>query len=420
MRLLFMATLGQTLHEVTLGLDLAAQLKDAGIDAHFVVDRYNKGQLDAAGHPYTLVDTSMGPGVREVVAGAVRRARPDAIVLSDYMAHWLTHVVNYRTDPWFVDDFGPPVIPIDSVNLENTGLELELLGRPTLVSDRILTAPAHLLPVPANRPDATGGRGLPYRAARTPAPPSEAARKELRRSLGVRDGERLLMLPTLPWQRIMQTQAGPLTRELAVRVPRLVGRYLRRLPSHTRFLAVGPYLEGFGLPEDRLRVEESYTAERYASLLGASDAVLALFLPSFALERAVLADVPGLFTVNTFDVDGEPGLRLLSDAFGGVSPAVRSWLAAFPGPVPPFHMWPLRWNAVVSRLLEANPLTTTALRAELLDEESVVAGLEAVLYDPGVRDRLAGARADYRDAITGLPETVEVFLTAARRCGVTV
>lgn len=419
MRLLFMATLGQTLHEVTLGLDLAAQLKGAGIDAHFVVDRYNEGQLAAAGHPYTLVDTSMGPGVRDVVARAVRESRPDAIVLSDYMAHWLTHVVNYGIDPWFVDDFGLPVIPIDSVNLENTNLELELLGRPTRVSDRILTAPAHLLPVPANRPDATGGRGLPYRADRTLAPPAATARKELRRSLGVRDGERLLMLPVLPWQRIMQTQAGPRTRELAVRVPRLVGQYLRRLPSRTRFLAVGPYLDGFALPEDRLHVEESYTAGRYASLLAASDAVLGLFLPSFALERAALVDVPGLFTVNTFDIDGEPGLRRLADAFGGLSPAVRSWLAGFPGPVPPFHMWPLQWNAVVSRLLEDNPLTTTALRTELFDEESVVTGLEAVLYDPGTRDRLAAARADYRDAIAKLPETAEVFLTAARRCGVT-
>ncbi|MGW1012117.1 DUF6365 family protein [Streptomyces termitum] len=420
MRLLFMATLGQTLHEVTLGLDLAAQLKDAGIASHFVVDRYNEGQLAAAGHPYTLVDTSLGPGVREVVARAVREARPDAIVLSDYMAHWLTHVVNYGIDPWFVDDFGLPVIALDSVHLEDTDLEVEVLGRTTRVSDRILTAPAHLLPVPANRPDAGGGRGLPYRADRTLAPPSAAARRELRRSLGVRDGERLLMLPTLPWQRIMQTQAGPRTRELAVRVPELVGHYLRRLPPETRFLAVGPYLGGFGLPADRLHVEETYTAGRYTDLLGAADGVLGLFLPSFALERAVLADVPGLFTVNTFDVDGEPGARRLAGAFGGLTPAVRSWLAAFPGPVPPFHMWPLQWNAVVSRLLEDNPLTTTALRAELLDEESVVAGLSAVLYDDGVRDRLAAARTEYRDALARLPETAEVFLTAARRCGAAV
>lgn len=419
MRLLFMATLSETLHEITIGLDLAEQLKDAGITCHFVVDVYNERQLAATEHSYTLVDTSMEERVRDVVGQAVRDFRPDAIVLSDYIAHWMTHIVNYKTDPWFIDEFDLPVIPIDSLALENTGLEVEILGKPTPVSDRILTAPAHLLPVPGTPPQAgAGGRGLPYRANRTIAPASPAARESLRRSLGIGAEERLLMIPTLPWQQIMQHRAGPRTRELALRIPRLVSHYLRRLPGGTHFLIVGPGLDGFDLPADRVHVEASYSARRYIELLAASDAVLAMFLPSFALERAVLADVPALYMVNTFEVDGRPGIQRLADAFGGISPKVRSWLAEFPGPVPSFHMWPLPWNDVVSRLLQDNPLTTTAPRTEYFDEASVVAGLEGILYDKEIRDRLAEARNAYRDALDRLPDTVEVFMTAARRAGV--
>ncbi|HZG05467.1 MAG TPA: DUF6365 family protein [Streptomyces sp.] len=421
MRLLVMAMLAKTLHETAIGLDLVEQLRGAGVSAHFVVDVYSERQLAATDHPYTVVESSMGEGVRKVVGEAVREFRPDAIVLSDYVAHWMMCSVNYGIDPWFIDEFALPVVPIDTVSLADTDLMVEISGRRMRVSDRILTAPAHLLPVPGNRPrTGAGGRGLPYRADRAVRPLPSRARREIRRSLGVGDGERLLMVPLLPWQRTMQDLAGPTVRELARRVPELVGHYLRRLPDGTRFVVAGPYLDGLGLPPDRTRVETSYSTRRYTDLLAASDAVLALFLPSFALERAILADVPGLFTVNTFEIGGEPGVRRAAEALGGLSPAVRSWLERFPGTVPPFHMWPLQWNGVVGRLLEDNPFTTTALRAELFDEESVVGGLESVLYDPAVRDRLAAARAAYRDALDRLPDTAEVFATAARRAGAAV
>ncbi|MEN8650837.1 DUF6365 family protein [Streptomyces sp. 21So2-11] len=426
MRLLFMSSLALTLHETTMGLDLAGQLAAAGVKSHFVIDAYNEEQLRATGHSYTTVTSALGAGVREVVAGAVRDFRPDAIVLCDYTAHWMTHVISYDTDPWYVQDFGLPVIPIDLYDLTSTSREVEIMGKTMEVSDRILDMPAHLWPVPGVRPHADpDGPALAYRADPTVRPLSAAARREVRGSLGIADADRLLAIPTLPWQHLMQTRAGPATRELAARVPQLVAHYLEMLPARTHFLFIGPAFEGFGgLPADRVRRQPAPSARRYTELIAASDGVFSMFLPSFALERAILADVPGLFTTNSFEVDGRAGaaggragIERLEAAFGGLSPTVRTWLSDFPGAISPFHMWPLRWNSIVGPLLEDNPFVDTAVRAELLDEESVAAGLEAMLYDPTVRQGLAEGRARYRDAMDRLPETADVFMTAARRVG---
>ncbi|GAA2430348.1 DUF6365 family protein [Streptomyces macrosporus] len=430
MRLLFMSSLALTLHETTTGLDLADQLAPAGVVSHFVIDAYNEDQVRTTRHPYTVVTSALGAEVRNVVAEVVRGFRPDAIVLCDYTAHWMTHVVSYGTDPWYVEEFGVPVVPIDLYDLTRTSREVEIMGRTMRIDDRILDMPAHLWPVPGVRPHADpDGPALPYRADPTVVPLSERARREVRASLGVGDAERLLAIPTLPWQHLMQTRAGPGTRELARRVPYLVAHYLDALPRDTRLLFIGPRFEGFDrLPADRVRRETTYTARRYTDLIGASDGVWSLFLPSFALERAILADVPGMFTVNGFALEGAGSAERPGEVAdpagargprepGALSPTVRRWLADFPGSVPPFHMWPLRWNEVVGPLLEDNPFTDAVLRAELFDEESVVAGLEAMLYDRAVRDGLAEGRARYHAALDRLPDTVDVFTAAARRVG---
>ncbi|MGW1076471.1 DUF6365 family protein [Streptomyces sp. NPDC002537] len=420
MRLLFLAALAKTLHEVTIGLDLAEQLADAGVTSHFVVNPYNEAQLRAAQTPYTLVEPELGDGVRDVVTDVVREFRPDAIVLVDYLAHWMTFKVGYRTDPWFVEELGLPVIPLDLYDLESTSRRVEILGTTMEVDDNLLRMPVQLLPVPMNRPRVTAsGRGLPYRANRTIRPATAAARAEVRRSAGLGDGQRLLMVPTLPWQQLMQVHAAEPTRELATRLPELLGHYLGLLPDDTHFLMTGPMFDGFGrLPSERVHHRPDCTAQEYHRLLAAADGVFSFHLPSYALERAVLADVPGMLAVNNHPVAGAADLTGLDTALGGIGPAVRGWLADHPGPLPDFHMWPLRWNEVLRPLLEDNPFTESLSRAEILDERAVVDGLERLLYDPVERDRLAAARACYLDGVNALPDTAEMFTEAVRRLGI--
>lgn len=232
MRLLFLAALAKTLHEVTIGLDLAEQLADAGIESHFVVNPDNEDQLRAAKTPYTLVEPVLGEGVRDVVHRVAKEFRPDAVILVDYLAHWMTFRVGYKTDPWFVEELGLPVIPIDLYDLEGTSRRVEILGRTMEVDDNLLRMPVQLLPVPMNRPRVTdSGRGLPYRANRTIRPSTDAARARVRRALGLPEGRKLLMVPTLPWQQLMQVHAAEPTRELAARLPRLLAHYLGGCPG---------------------------------------------------------------------------------------------------------------------------------------------------------------------------------------------
>ncbi|GAB2943107.1 DUF6365 family protein [Streptomyces heilongjiangensis] len=419
MRLLFLSMLAQTLHETTVGVDLANRLKGDGVESHFVVDAYNEAQIRAAGHGWTIVGPELGHRVRDAVARVVRSFAPDAIVLSDYLAHWVTHRVNYETDPWYVQDLGVPVIPMDLYDLGSTAPQVDLLGRPAVIDENYRSMPVRLLPVPVNRPqDPSGPQAVPYRANPVLRPPTTARRDEVRRSLGARHGERLLLFPTLPWQYTMQTRAAPLARETARRLPRLLGHYLRRLPRSTRFVMLGPYFEGLGLPADRVHIEPVTTVRRYHDVLGAVDAVASAFLTSYALERAILVDVPGLLTVNSHRVDGPAGTARLAGALGGLTPGVRTWLDGFPGVVDTFYGWPLRWTEFLQGVLRDNPFTDTVVRTEVFDERSVVSGLEAVLYDPAERDRLAAVRAGYRDALDKLPDPAGAFRAAADQLGI--
>jgi hypothetical protein len=419
MRLLVLSALRKTLHETTLGVDLVTQLEVAGVQSHFVIDAFNEDQLKAAGFPYTLVDPSMGAAVRTVVEDVAREFRPDAVVLADYLGHWMTFEVTYGCDPWFIDELGLPLIPMDLYDLANTSRKVEILGKSTRVSDRILDLPAHLQPVPMNRPVVAGdGPGLPYRATTAVEPLTTEHRATVRCSLGLRDGDRLLMVPTLPWQQLMARHAGGPAKVLAARLPALVAHYLAQLPTETHFLFTGPVFEDVeGLPSDRVHLVPSYTATGYDELLGATDAIMSFHVPSFAIERAVFADVPGMVCLNGFDVTGREDVAKLDAEFGGLTPTVAAWLQASPVPVPAFHMWPLSWNAVLSPGLADNPFTDGLSRAEIFDERSVLDGLGRLLYDTRTVNELAEARARYRDLIDGLPPAPEVFTSAARRLG---
>ena len=79
-------------------------------------------------------------------------------------ANALPYGFGYCGDPWFIDEFDLPIIPIDLYDLANTDRKLEILGKTVEVSDRILGMDCHLQPVPMGRPvPARPGHGKPYR-----------------------------------------------------------------------------------------------------------------------------------------------------------------------------------------------------------------------------------------------------------------
>jgi hypothetical protein len=395
MKLLFIAPVIGTHGEVTTGLGLARLLAPAGVTAHFVVDAHNEPQTEAAGVPSTMINAAMGPGVQKVIEDAVRVERPDVIVLSDYLSYWLMMHRVYGTDPWFVERLGVPVIPLDLYEWENTDFRIDHFGLDLEVDRRILDMPVQLRPAPWARPDpGPGSRALTYPFMRPLPRPTTEARRAVRSSLGLREGDRLLSLSLSGWQRHAQTVEDPMTSRLARRVPERVSAALRRLPVGTQFLLVGPDLDGFeGLPAERTHRVPACAPDRYQGLIDASDAVLSLHVPASALVRSVFSDLPAVYV-------------------GHSGPYTEG-----PDDLTPYSMWPLRWNSVIRPLLVDNPLAEAFRQAELLDADGMVAAVDAVLHDPAERARLAEGRAHYLAALDALPLVPEIFAEAVRRLG---
>ncbi|HEX5121104.1 MAG TPA: DUF6365 family protein [Pseudonocardiaceae bacterium] len=418
MRLLFVALTSMSTGEVGVGLDIANQVADIGIDSHFIVEPAGVPAVSADGYPHTVVDESMGESIPDVMRDAVREFAPDVIVLSDYFSYCAEMEFHLRLEPWFIEDLGIPILPIDIYEWERTDFRAELFSGSVLhISRHILDLPVQLRPVPSAHPDtAEIGNGVPYRSCRQGDRVTEATRREVRASLGLRsDRERMLLIPVSQWQHPLAEILGSPQQRLTEKLPELIVSHLRRLPEETHFVILGPPLHGFqNLPADRSHLLPPCPPDRFSQLIGSTDTMLSLHLPSQTLARTIFADVPGVAMRNTMTV--APG-DLDAARLDGLAPTVRTWLTELDGPVEPFDSWPWRFTSIATPLLTDNPLTDTILRPEVLDETSFVGQLTAALYDDDTRERLAAARAAYTDIVGKIPTVDAVLPEIVQRLG---
>ncbi len=415
MRLLFLATVINEHHEVSLGVDLAGQVRSEGIDSHFLIHPYNEEQVRSGGHPYNLISPGDGTDLPGLVRLLVHEQAFDAVVLSDYLGHWLSLTYSYEVDPGFVLDLGVPVLPLDPYELRAGNLELEIMGRAVAVDDRILRMPARLRPVPVARPrpPAADGSTFAYRRGEAFGPMPAGRRAAVRRSLGLTDRDRLLVVPSLEPQEAMSRRGGGRTRELAERLPALLASYLGTLPETTHVLLAGPRFEAYDrLPAGRTHLRAGHTAAEHDEWVRAADAVWASFFPAAALEVAALAGVPTLLTRNSVQTAVAGDAAAVAARLGALGPHAGPWLRDFPFPLDPFTLWPWRWDRVMAPVLTDNPFLDTVLTAEVFDEAAVTGALHALLYDRETRDRLATARAGYFADIGELPPTAAVVRAA--------
>lgn len=420
MRLLFMAMSSAGYGETLIGMSLARQLARAGVQSHFVIDTASEKLLRGGPLPYTVLDASMGRFARLLVDERVSEFQPDAIVLSDYFTYGGVFAKRFGLDPWFVEQYGLPIMPIDIWEWEESGFSIDVFGTKQMpVDGRIVDYGAYLRPVPVCHPLPNGNpRAYPFRLFGDDERISRRTRKHLRTTFGLEPADRMVLLAVAAWQQSTFSQEEG--NRLAASVPRLLAHHLAQLPPRTKFALVGAVPPALaGLPADRTLVLPACAPSRFNALLGAVDLVVTLNLAATTLGRAVLSDTPGMVLTNRFTVT-EPGqLDEVERALGGMSGAVRSW-AAESLPLYPFRMWPLGFHSFLDNLVAGNPYPEAVLQAELLDEPAVVSGMTAALYDADTGDRLAAARAGYRQQLDGMPDTVEVFTEAAKSLGLVV
>jgi Family of unknown function (DUF6365) len=362
--------------------------------------------------------------VKILIDDVVRTVRPAAIVLAEYLNY--THVMSahFHLNPWFIESYGVPVIPIDLWELERTGFAADLCGgRALAISPHIKDMDCYLSPVPLARPVPNSRRAIPFRVAdpadlAAPADPDGLVkgREHTRRELGLRSRDRLVMLAMSAWQLPDVGAAG--RRQAASRVPELLAHYLRQLPDDVRFLLAGAAPEWSRLlPAERTLPLPPCSPSRFAALLRAADLMLSLNLSAFTMVRAVLSGTPVMLITNQFSVT-EPGQACdIAGQLGGMSDFARRWLAESV-PLHPFRVWPMGFHGFMESLLAGNAYLSAFTVAELLDEAAVLGGLRGLLYDQEERDRSRIRRADYLKEIAAVPDARTAFRHALSMAGV--
>jgi hypothetical protein len=419
MKLLFLAMSQRGYGETVIGLSLARQLSGLGVQSHFVIEESAEHLLRPTGFAYSVISEAMGPLAGLVIDGIVAEFGPDGLVLADYLIWTRTMHGIFGLDPWFIDRYGLPILPIDIWALDGRDLSTDFGGQPgPPVHPRIRQLAGHLQPVPLARP-AGSQQGYPFRLSEPDSRVSRRTRDHLFATFGIPDGHRVALITMAGWQQAPDPRYAERFHRIARQVPLLLAHYLRALPATTHFMLVGEIPDALrSLPADRTIMLPSCAPKRFAVLTGAADLIVSLNASSTAVAQAIMADVPAMVLSNRFAIADEAGAEELAGevAGGQVSDFVRSWLAAT-GPVYPFRIWPLGYHRFLEPVLAGNPYADALATAELLDEHGAVAALEAALYDPATRDSYARARADYHRTVAALPGTGEVFTRAAQAAG---
>jgi Family of unknown function (DUF6365) len=426
MRLLFLALSQHGYGETVIGMSLARQLIPLGVESHFVVEATAEPVVCHGGFGYTVLSESMGPLAGRALDDVVAEFKPDALVLADYLMFSRAMRSVFLLDPWYIDRYRLPVLPIDIWGLDGRDLEMDFGGQETIQLDpRIRQLTGHLRPVPLTHPQPAGdGRLFPFRLSDADGRVSRRTRGHLHTTLGIPRGHRLAMITFAGWQHSPDPRYDERFHRIARRVPELLAHYLRALPPTTHFMVIGGLPGAFrALPADRLITLPSCAPKRFAVLTGAADLIISLNAASTAVAEAILADVPAVVLSNRFTVTGAaPGAEGDPETPEGpekMSEFVQTWLAGT-GPLYPFRIWPLGYHRFLEPLLAGNPYAGTLATAELLDEDGVMTVLEAALYDRATRDAYARARAGYHRTVAALPGTCEAFTRAAQAAGLTV
>ncbi|WP_370942143.1 DUF6365 family protein [Amycolatopsis sp. cg5] len=409
--------------ETFVGRSLADQLTAGGVQNHFVTTQAVESLFGEGVYPYDVIDADPERSVHEVVERVMTEVRPDAIVLADYTNYW-GHMVrnNAAEDPWFIEKYGVPLLPIDMWEWENTRFAYDFCGRGwgREYDRHILDMDVHLRPVPVAHVDpGPSGKGYPYRLTAPEPAADERTRAAIFAEFGLSPEDRLVMIPVSGWQQPKEVtrQTTDMMVRLGERVPELLVHYLNQLPDRTHVLIVGPVPEPFAkFPADRLHVLGPCAPDRYQRLLASADLLLSLSMSAVTLARAVLMGTPGMLLTNRFTVTGRDEVSEVDRALGGLSPVVRSWLEEV-APVDPFLHWPKGLFHFVEALTKDNGYLSALARAELFDETAAVETMHGILYEPAAREKLAEAQSAYVRAVDALPSTPDVLRAAMTKLG---
>jgi hypothetical protein len=421
MKLLFFALSTAGFGETVIGLSLARQLAPLGVESQFIISPVSETVLKRSGMRYTVIEQKMGRLARLLIDEDVRQFKPDAIVLADYYTFTGVFEQRFGLRPWFIEEYGLPILPIDIWEWVKTPFAVDMFEEDRPVDDHLLQMSTWLRPVPLAHPE-RDGKAVPYRLWEGSERVTRRTKGHLATTFGMGERDPLVLLTVAPWQQ--QPEENYLSNigvHVLRGVPALLTHYLRQLPEQTHFMIVGeaPPEIAAQLGDDRVHVLPSCSPARFTTLIGAADLVLSLNIGATTVARAVTSDIPSVVLTNGFAVHDADEAAKAEARIGGFTPTVRDWLSGML-PLHTFRMWPLGWHDFLTPVLTDNPYTDALTTIELLDERAVVEGLTRELYDPATRDARAAARASYLALLDSSVDTRETFAGLASGLGLTL
>lgn len=392
MKVLFLAMSTAGYGETLIGLSLAGQIRKAGVEVHFIVDSRSAPLLSGREFPHTVLEASMGRFAQLLIDSVIREFKPDLIVLSDYFTYCGVFAKLYKIDPWFIEQYGLPIIPIDIWEWESTPMKVDVFVDKFMpVNERILHMPATLRPSPlCHFPAPAGSKHFPFSLREGNEKISRRTREHLRSVYSIAKDDKLVLLAFAKWQ--LPQFSDEDGNRIAAATPDLLVEYLKMLPSNVHFVSVGeriPALEQ--LPADRMHFLPSCAQSRFNVLLGSVDLFLTLNLGATTMTRAVMGGIPSLALSNSHTLLTSNAVEEYADVNQDVGPTAADWLRKH-APVYPFRMWPLGFHKFLEPLLLNNEYTSTFKQAELFEGSQVVRTMHDLLFDPGQIESLLTAQ----------------------------
>ncbi|MBL8175732.1 MAG: hypothetical protein JNK48_13745 [Bryobacterales bacterium] len=415
MNILFLALSSAGYGETIIGLSLARSLRDQGHKAHFIIDCISSGLFSGGEFPHTVLEPQMGPMITLVMDSVIAEFKPEVIVLADYFTYCGVFSKRYKVDPWFIEQYGIPIVPVDIWEWHESEFAIDVfLNKKMPVSRKILDMGTALRPVPLCRLSSRRQDVFPFSLQAGAAPVSSRTREHLRTALGVPKHAKLVMLASAKWQ--MPTLSDDNGNRLAEAVPALLAHYLELLPDSVHFVNVGERPAALSqLPQDRLHLIPSCAQTRFNVLLGSVDLFVTLNLGATTLTRAVMTGVQGLVIENSIAGVGPEDLQRI-DGTLRLDDFAREWLARTM-PVYPFRMWPLGFHDFLQPMLTDNPYLDTFARTQLLDGEGIRTMMERMLFDRGTIDRYKDSQQRYAGLVSALDDGASCFMRAMECLG---
>jgi hypothetical protein len=404
---LFIVTSFWAYGELAIATEFAGRMAGSGFRPLFLIPPTHRQQAAAAGLDHQVMIPGAGKINRIQLHDIQHVHRPALVVLADFMNFDFCdrHYGLHRGD---LSVFDCPIGTFDDFSWGRPGAWLDTYGfKAKYEADITLDGLAfRLRPCPLNNPlDPAAETDIhPYPLLGNVKDIAVTERNAVRRELGLTGNRPVVLVTGATWQRMHA--AYPRVTAFVNACHTMLERLLSKLLGHADVLAVGPQLVFHDQAPAGFHPLGPVEPERFGRLLQAVDLHISNNIVSVSLHRLALRGIPSVVLMNSLRKDsGRLGWEVPRPALSAFAQSVVDGVDY----LYPCRMFPVGWYHFLRSLLAGNPFSDLVVPVETFDEEAAPAAIVPLLRPGPERDRLAGARETYLEALRKLPDVDSIL-----------